>query len=285
MIIDLKKSVEKEFERLSDECGTLESLEIFNNAPFEIKRVYYIDNFKMKLARGFYAHKHLQQILICVRGSCEVILNDGKEKRRYQLNNHHKDLYIDKLIWFEIHDFSDDCVLMMLASEDFVEEDYIRNYDDFVYETVNISFVPYDSIFLQLSKKWLSDAEIKGLTMTPDFDDEIQIKWFNSLQDRDDYYIRGIQYKLEEIGALGIKNIHDKCGELWCYIGEKQYWGKGLAYYIVDHAIRTARMLELDYLYLKIDVNNKMSYRAAKKNNFKTLFEDNQKIYMIRYIC
>ena len=120
------------FQTMGDTRGALVSLEQFKNIPFEIKRVYYIFDTKQGVARGFHAHKNLQQVLICVKGSCKVKLDDGQVKEEYDLNQPNQGLLVGEMIWREMHDFSEDCVLMVLASEYYDEEDYIRDYTKFL---------------------------------------------------------------------------------------------------------------------------------------------------------
>ncbi|MCS4534143.1 sugar 3,4-ketoisomerase [Neisseria montereyensis] len=115
-----------------DERGSLIALEQDKNIPFIIKRVYYLYGTKPGISRGFHAHKHLSQVAIAVRGSCRFVLDDGKEKINVVLDNPAQGLLIESNIWREMHDFSEDCVLMVLASELYDESDYIRNYDDFL---------------------------------------------------------------------------------------------------------------------------------------------------------
>lgn len=121
-----------EFEIHGDNRGQLVSLEEYKNVPFDIKRVYYMYDTKKDVARGFHAHKKLQQVLICVHGSCKVKLDDGKEKEIIKLDCPNKGLFIANNIWREMFDFSEDAVLLVLASELYDESDYIRNYDDFI---------------------------------------------------------------------------------------------------------------------------------------------------------
>ena len=83
-------------------------------------------------ARGFHAHLDLQQVLICVSGSCKVIVDNGIERKEYELNKPNQGLLIERIIWREMLDFSDDCVLVVLASDYYNESDYIRNYEDFL---------------------------------------------------------------------------------------------------------------------------------------------------------
>ena len=127
-----KKSILTNFAEIGDERGILVSLESFRNIPFEIKRVYYIYNTKTGVSRGFHAHKNLQQMLVCLSGACEVMLDNGNNKLVYQLNKQHQGLFVDKMIWREMHNFSENCVLLVLASDYYMEEDYIRDYNTFI---------------------------------------------------------------------------------------------------------------------------------------------------------
>ncbi|WP_272672792.1 sugar 3,4-ketoisomerase [Providencia sp. PROV037] len=127
-----------EFKKLGDDRGSLVSLEQNKNIPFEIKRIYYIFGTKDGVSRGFHAHKNLQQVAICVKGSCRFLLDDGKTKEEIILDKPDTGLHINSFIWREMHDFSEDCVLMVLASELYDESDYIRNYDDFLEECKNV---------------------------------------------------------------------------------------------------------------------------------------------------
>lgn len=125
-----------EFEQFTDRSGSLVPIED-GNIPFEIKRVYYIFDAKRDARRGFHAHKQLQQVLICIKGSCRVLLDDGKKQATVELNTPTKGLYLSGLTWRELFDFSEDCVLLVLASHVYDEDDYIRNYDQFVQLAAN----------------------------------------------------------------------------------------------------------------------------------------------------
>lgn len=118
-----------------DERGSLVALEKEKNIPFEIKRVYYIFNTKENVRRGFHAHKDLKQALIVVRGSCRFLLDDGKEKVNILLDTPSQALLIESFVWHEMYDFSEDCVLLALASDLYKESDYIRSYDEFLNST------------------------------------------------------------------------------------------------------------------------------------------------------
>lgn len=128
---DLIKTIN--FKPLGDSRGHLVSLEhTLGAVPFEIKRVYYLYDTKPGVIRGLHAHKSLQQIAICVKGSCRFILDDGFQRQEILLDSSTKGIYIQSMIWREMHDFSDDCVLLVLASEIYDEEDYIRDYQMFL---------------------------------------------------------------------------------------------------------------------------------------------------------
>lgn len=119
---------------LGDDRGSLIALEAGYNAPFDIKRVYYIFDTKKDVIRGYHAHRKLQQLAIAVKGSCAFILDNGMTRQEVLLDNPNQALYIEGLIWREMKEFSSDCVLMVLADEHYDEEDYIRDYDVFMDE-------------------------------------------------------------------------------------------------------------------------------------------------------
>lgn len=124
------------FKTLGDERGSLIAIEEGYNAPFDIKRVYYIFNTKEGVERGFHAHINLKQIAIAVKGSCTFVLDYGYKREDIKLTNPNQGLFIEGLIWREMKDFSLDCVLVVLASEHYDESDYIRDYAKFL-EVVN----------------------------------------------------------------------------------------------------------------------------------------------------
>ncbi|HFG1962713.1 TPA: FdtA/QdtA family cupin domain-containing protein [Vibrio cholerae] len=122
------------FESLGDHRGSLVALEQNKNIPFEIKRIYYIFDTKQGVVRGLHAHKALKQVAIALKGSCRFVLDDGINKEEIILDCPTKGILIDSCLWREMHDFSDDCVLMVLASEHYDESDYIRDYAAFLQE-------------------------------------------------------------------------------------------------------------------------------------------------------
>ena len=103
------------------------------NIPFQIKRVYYIYDFDSdKSVRGYHAHKNLEQVLFCISGSFTLKLDDGFNTYEEDINEPHIGIFIGKYVWHTMHNFSDDCVILVFASDYFNESDYIRDYDDFL---------------------------------------------------------------------------------------------------------------------------------------------------------
>lgn len=126
------QTIKYTFQPHGDERGQLIALEQFKDIPFAIKRVYYMYDTLPDVVRGKHAHKNLQQILVCVSGSCKILLDDGKEKKIVMLEKPYEGLYVANNMWREMMEFSSDAVLMVLASELYDETDYIRDYDEFL---------------------------------------------------------------------------------------------------------------------------------------------------------
>jgi dTDP-4-dehydrorhamnose 3,5-epimerase-like enzyme len=120
------------FKELGDDRGSLVALEENKSVPFDIKRVYYIFGTKPGVSRGYHAHKSLKQIAVCVMGSCRFVLDNGKKREEIVLDKPTTGLVIEDLTWREMHDFSPDCVLMVLAHQYYDETDYIRDYQEFL---------------------------------------------------------------------------------------------------------------------------------------------------------
>ena len=120
------------FKILGDERGQLVVFEENDIVPFTIKRVFCIYGTKKNISRGNHAHYKTKQFLVTVNGSCKITLSNGKEKKTFLLDSPNLGLLQDTLIWGSMHDFSDDCVLLVLASEHYDEKDYIRDYNKFL---------------------------------------------------------------------------------------------------------------------------------------------------------
>ncbi len=120
------------FPPLGDVRGSLVALEGGRVVPFTIRRVYYLFGTQSGVSRGFHAHKKLQQVAVCVTGRCRMVLDDGTQCEEVWLDSPTKDIALPPMIWHEMHDFSPDCVLLVLASEHYDEADYIRDYNEFI---------------------------------------------------------------------------------------------------------------------------------------------------------
>lgn len=117
---------------IHDTRGNLTFIEGTRHIPFEIKRVYYLYDVPGGAERAGHAHKTLQQVIIAMSGSFDIELDDGFEKQKFHLNRSYYGLYICPMIWRVINNFSSGSVCMVLASEYYSEEDYYRNYDEFL---------------------------------------------------------------------------------------------------------------------------------------------------------
>jgi dTDP-4-dehydrorhamnose 3,5-epimerase len=117
---------------IGDDRGSLIALEQGRDIPFDVRRAYYIFNTKAGVSRGSHAHYRLEQYIICLSGKCRILLDDGLEQESIWLDAPNKAIHIKNLIWREMHDFSEDCVLLVFASNHYDERDYLRNYDDFI---------------------------------------------------------------------------------------------------------------------------------------------------------
>ena len=124
--------IKYQFPPHGDDRGQLIAIEEMKDLPFDIRRVYDIYDTLPGVRRGFHTHKCLQQILICVSGSCKIHLDDGSDTAEVTLDKPYEGLYISNNMWREMYDFTPGAVLLVLASEHYDEADYIRNYDDFI---------------------------------------------------------------------------------------------------------------------------------------------------------
>ncbi len=134
---------------------------------------------------------------------------------------------------------------------------------------IDVDIREFDRRTFEKSLEWLSDPEIRALTLTPESDRESKEKWFESLKDREDYYISSVWRDEEPIGVLGIKHITNSDGEAWAYIGEKKYWGKAIGIEMFQHLIDYAISINLQSLYIKFIKSNHFSYKIGKRFGFE----------------
>nr|QOS16926.1 TDP-4-oxo-6-deoxy-alpha-D-glucose-3,4-oxoisomerase [Vibrio parahaemolyticus]QOS17223.1 TDP-4-oxo-6-deoxy-alpha-D-glucose-3,4-oxoisomerase [Vibrio parahaemolyticus]QOS18695.1 TDP-4-oxo-6-deoxy-alpha-D-glucose-3,4-oxoisomerase [Vibrio parahaemolyticus]QOS19187.1 TDP-4-oxo-6-deoxy-alpha-D-glucose-3,4-oxoisomerase [Vibrio parahaemolyticus]QOS27032.1 TDP-4-oxo-6-deoxy-alpha-D-glucose-3,4-oxoisomerase [Vibrio parahaemolyticus] len=127
------------FNVIGDARGSLVALEQSKDIPFDIKRVYYLYGMQSCVPRGFHAHKDTVQVAVCLNGSCEILMDDGITKETITLNSPSQGLLIDVMQWHEMYNFSENCILMVMANEVYKESDYIRNYDEFLKEIENVN--------------------------------------------------------------------------------------------------------------------------------------------------
>lgn len=122
----------EEFKVLGDHRGQLVALEANRQIPFEIKRVFHIYGTQPDVSRGNHSHYKTKQYLIAINGSCKVTLDDGKRKETFDLNKPNLGLFQDALIWGTMHNFSSDCVLLVMADTYYESNDYILEYSEFL---------------------------------------------------------------------------------------------------------------------------------------------------------
>jgi hypothetical protein len=120
-----------ELPKITDPRGNLSVIESGVNIPFDIKRVYYLYDVPGGSSRAGHGHKELQQLIIAMSGSFDVIVDDGYERKKFQLNRSYYGLYIPKMMWREVENFSSGGVCLVLASTLYDASDYYHNYDDF----------------------------------------------------------------------------------------------------------------------------------------------------------
>jgi hypothetical protein len=121
-----------ELPKVHDAQGNLTFIESNSHIPFDIQRVYYVYDVPGGAERGGHAHKGLHQLIVAMSGSFDITLDDGKNKKTFHLARSYYGLYVCPMIWREIDNFSSGSVLMVLASNKYTEDDYYRNYDDFM---------------------------------------------------------------------------------------------------------------------------------------------------------
>jgi len=121
--------------QIHDHRGNLTFIEGTSHIPFDIQRVYYLYDVPGGSERGGHAHKALHQLIIAMSGSFDVVLDDGRKKKRFHLNRCYYGLYVCPMMWRELNNFSSGSVCMVLASNRYAEDDYYRDYSEFLSAT------------------------------------------------------------------------------------------------------------------------------------------------------
>lgn len=129
---DLNKIQLVDVPKILDERGNLSFIEELNHIPFQIKRIYWIYDVPGGEVRGGHAYKTLHEFIVALSGSFDVVLDDGKTKKIYSLNRSYYGLYVPNMVWRSIENFSTNSLCMILASEKYDENDYVRNYEEFI---------------------------------------------------------------------------------------------------------------------------------------------------------
>lgn len=139
------------FQCFGDEKGKLTAIEENKNLPFDIKRIYYITSVPRDVTRGFHSHRKLEQVLLCLNGSVKIRIKTPYEEEIVLLNNPSEGLYIGHMVWREMFEFSPRAVLLVLASEYYTEDDYIRDYDSYLEEA---------STYFKKKETWENESAI-----------------------------------------------------------------------------------------------------------------------------
>lgn len=120
------------FPKILDERGNLSFLQGNKEIPFDIKRVYWIYDVPGGEMRGGHAYRNLDEVIIALSGSYEVVLHDGNQEHRFHLNRSYYGLYVPKMIWRHIENFSTNSLALIVASENYDEKEYIRDFAEFL---------------------------------------------------------------------------------------------------------------------------------------------------------
>lgn len=119
--------------RIADTRGKLSFIESHDHVPFDIKRIYYLYDMPPDAERGAHGHKKLEQLIVPLAGSFDICFDDGYHKKSYRLENPWEGVYVAPMIWRELKNFSSGAICLVLASEHYDEQDYFRNYHEFLH--------------------------------------------------------------------------------------------------------------------------------------------------------
>ncbi|MEE0139923.1 FdtA/QdtA family cupin domain-containing protein [Fusobacterium ulcerans] len=130
----MKKYKIIDFKELGDLRGKLVVVEGMKDIPFEIKRIFYIYGTRPDVIRGQHANKVSRFILINLSGECKVKVNDGKNEEVFILNKPNQGIYLDRMVWKDMYDFSEDSILLALSDSEYISDEYIRNIEEIYYD-------------------------------------------------------------------------------------------------------------------------------------------------------
>lgn len=145
---------------------------------------------------------------------------------------------------------------------------------------MDVSFVPFDEVFLDASWNWLQDEELRVLIDTSPVTKEEQRAWFNHLSSRTNYVIWGVRCEQEPVGVCGLKHISSSDAEYWGYIGEKKYRGKGIGTIILRFVEQQAVVLGIGNVYLHVLKSNAAAIGLYQKHQYKTINETDRMLLM-----
>lgn len=132
----MKKYKLLSFPQLGDERGHLVVVEGLKDIPFEIKRMFYIYGTKTNVVRGQHANKKSEFVLINLSGNCKIKVDDGENKEVIILDKPHEGIYLEKMVWKDMFDFSEDSILLVLSNHSYDSEEYVRDYENFKREII-----------------------------------------------------------------------------------------------------------------------------------------------------
>lgn len=261
-IVDLPK--------IHNEAGNITSLENWKDIPFKVKRIYYLYDVPMGVERGGHGHYELEQYVIAASGSFTFVLDDGINKIEFFLNDPSKALHIKAGIWREIKNFSSGSICLVLASEEYDENDYLRNYDEFKTSRglsgILTKLVPVnlkDAKFIcslrnnPFNNKFLSSSKKINLNQ--------QIKWLDeNFKTKDLYFI--IKNKTNSIGTISLYNLNTVNGEFGRYICLNPLNALESVYLLLKHAFE---ILNLEYVYCKTVKENEKVWKQHIKFGFE----------------
>ncbi|MHC1749544.1 MAG: FdtA/QdtA family cupin domain-containing protein [Cellulosilyticaceae bacterium] len=121
-----------DFPNLGDERGNLVVIQSDTQLPFAMKRIFYMYGSEKNVVRGQHANKKSEFVFVCLKGSCKVLIDTGNEKEIVTLDNPEQGLYLDKMVWKDMYEFTEDAVLLVLSNENYDANEYIRDYNDFI---------------------------------------------------------------------------------------------------------------------------------------------------------